>query len=89
MVDAAPEAKEYCTNKYLDVIFPGKHIYDIHNKDDTFTVEGVAVFVQVYNRFGFQKERYRSRHPGDYSPFCSLWLVLTLCLDTPKFIRGD
>ena len=118
MVDAAPEAKEYCTNKYLDVIFPGKHIYDIHNKNDTFTVEGVnvdlrhyiptlarrsrcfprklenlqavlAVFVQVYNRFGFQKERYRSRHPGDYSPFCSLWLVLTLCLDTPKFIRGD
>ena len=101
MVDAAPEAEEYCTDGYygyLDVVFPGKHIYNIHNKNDTFTVEGVnadlrhyiptlarrsrcfprkmenlqavlAVFVQAYNRFGLQKERYRSRHPGATVPF--------------------
>jgi len=78
----------------LDVVFPGKHIYNIHNKNDTFTVEGVnadlhhyiptlvrrsrciprklgnlqtvlAVFVQAYNRFGVQKERYRSQHPEE------------------------
>ena len=45
MVDAAPEAKEYCTSGYfgyLDVIFPGKHIYNIHNKGDTFTTEGAS-----------------------------------------------
>ena len=72
--------------------------YCIHNKNDTFTVEGVnadlrhdiptlarrsrcfprklenlqavlAVFVQAYNRFGLQKELYRSRHPGAALPF--------------------
>ena len=101
MVDAAPEAEYYCTDGYqgyLDVIYPGKHIYNIHNKNDTFTVKGVnadlrhyiptlarrsrcfprklenlqavlAVFVQAYNRFGLQKERYRARHPGAAVPF--------------------
>ena len=101
MVDAAPEARTYCTDGYvgyLDVIFPGKHIYNIHNKNDTFTAEGVnadlrhyvptlarrsrcfprklenlqavlAVFVQAYNRFGLQKEYYRSRHPRVTLPF--------------------
>ena len=101
MVDAAPEARTYCTDGYvgyLDVIFPGKHIYNIHNKNDTFTAEGVnadlrhyvptlarrsrcfprklenlqavlAVFVQAYNRFGLQKEYYRSRHPRVTVPF--------------------
>ncbi len=101
MVDAAPDAERYCTDGYsgyLDVVFPGKHIFNIHNKNDTFTVEGVnadlrhyiptlarrsrcfprklenlqavlAVFVRAYNRFGFQKHRYRSRHPGSSVPF--------------------
>lgn len=35
MVDAAPEAEQYCTDGYLgylDVVFPGKHIFNIHNK---------------------------------------------------------
>ena len=98
MVNAAPEAEYYCTDGYLDVIYPGKHIYNIHNKNDTFTVEGVnadlrhyiptlarrsrcfprklenlqavlAVFVQAYNRFGLQKYRYHSLHPGASVPF--------------------
>ena len=29
----------------------------------------LAVFVWAYNRFGFQKHRYRSRHPGSSVPF--------------------
>ena len=101
MVDVAPEAEVYCTdgyNGYLDVVFPGKHIFNIHNKNDTFTVEGVnadlrhyiptlarrsrcfprklenlqavlTVFVHAYNRFGRQKDRYRSHHPGTAVPF--------------------
>lgn len=101
MVDAAPEAEYYCTDGYygyLDVVFPGKHIFNIHNKNDTFTVEGVnadlrhyiptlarrsrcfprklenlqavlAVFVSAYNRFGLQKDFYRSRHPSSPVPF--------------------
>ena len=51
MVDAAPEAEEYCTDGYygyLDVVFPGKHIYNIHNKNDTFTVEGVNADLRHY-----------------------------------------
>ena len=101
MVDAAPEAEEYCTDGYsgyLDVIFSGEHTFNVHNKNDTFTVEGVnadlrhyipvlarrsrcfprklenlhavlAVFVEAYNRFGIQKERYRTRHPKGDVPF--------------------
>ena len=44
MADAAPEARNYCADGdsgYLDVIFQGKHIFNIHNKKDAFTVEGV------------------------------------------------
>lgn len=101
IVDAAPEAECYCTDGYygyLDVVFPGKHVFNIHNKNDTFTVEGVnadlrhyipvlarrsrcfprklenlqavlAVFVEACNRFGIQKERYRSHHPKGDVPF--------------------
>ena len=101
MVDAASDAEVYCTDEYsgyLDVVFPGKHIFNMHNKNDTFTVEGVNadlrhyiptlarrsrcfprklenlravldIFVRAYNRFGAQKERYRSLHPGATVPF--------------------
>ena len=51
MVDVAPEAEVYCTdgyNGYLDVVFPGKHIFNIHNKNDTFTVEGVNADLRHY-----------------------------------------
>ena len=41
MVDTALEAEYYCTDGYLDMIYPEKYIYNIHNKSDTFTVEGV------------------------------------------------
>lgn len=51
MVDAAPVAKHYCTDGYygyLDVVFPGKYIFNIHNKNDTFTVEGVNADLRHY-----------------------------------------
>ena len=51
MVDAAPDAKRYCTDGYagyLDVVFPGKHIFNIHNKSDTFTVESVNADLRHY-----------------------------------------
>lgn len=101
MVDAASDAEVYCTDGYsgyLDVVFPGKHIFNMHNKNDTFTVEGINadlrhyiptlarrsrcfprklenlravldIFVRAYNRFGAQKERYRSLHPKATVPF--------------------
>ena len=51
MVDEAPEAEKYCTDgysAYLDVVYPGKHIYNPHNKNDTFTVEGVNADLRHY-----------------------------------------
>ena len=51
MVDTAPEAKQYCTDRYygyLDVVFPGKHIFNVHNKKDTFTVESVNADLRHY-----------------------------------------
>jgi len=44
LVDGAPEAENYCTDGfwgYVDVVYPGKHVRNIHNKNDTFTVESV------------------------------------------------
>ncbi len=51
MVDGTPEGKKYCTDGYsgyLDVVFPGKHIYNPHNKRNTFTVEGVNADLRHY-----------------------------------------
>ena len=51
MVDEVPWAKRYCTDGYfgyLDVVFPGKHIYNPHNKKNTFTVEGVNADLRHY-----------------------------------------
>ena len=51
MVDAAPTAKQYCTDGYygyLDVVFPGKHIFNHHSKKKTFTVEGVNADLRHY-----------------------------------------
>lgn len=51
MVDAASDAEVYCTDGYsgyLDVVFPGKHIFNMHNKNDTFTVEGVNADLRHY-----------------------------------------
>ena len=51
LMDAAPEAQKYCTDGYsgyLDVIFPGKHIFNVHNKSDTFTVESVNADLRHY-----------------------------------------
>ena len=51
IVDSGPEAQRYCTDGYvgyLDVIYPGKHIRNMHDKSDTFTVEGVNADLRHY-----------------------------------------
>lgn len=51
MVDVAPDASRYCTDGYLgyvDIIYPGKHIRNIHNKSDTYTVESVNADLRHY-----------------------------------------
>jgi IS1 family transposase len=51
IVDNSPWAKQYCTDEYfgyLDAVFPGRHIYNIRNKSNTFTVEGVNADLRHY-----------------------------------------
>ena len=51
IVDAAPGAQIYFTDGYLgyiDITYPGKHVRNISNKNDTFTVEGVNADLRHY-----------------------------------------
>ena len=51
IVDSAPEAINYCTDGwtgYVDVVYPGHHIRNTKNKNDTFTVEGVNADLRHY-----------------------------------------
>jgi len=51
LVDAAPKAENYCTDGfwgYVDVVYPGKHVRNVHNKNDTFTVESVNADLRHY-----------------------------------------
>ena len=51
IVDSAPDAKTYCTDGYLgyvDIVYPGKHIRNVRNKSDTFTVEGINADLRHY-----------------------------------------
>jgi len=51
IIDHAPEANNYCTDGwsgYVDVVYPGRHIRNTCNKNDTFTVEGVNADLRHY-----------------------------------------
>jgi IS1 family transposase len=51
IVDEGPESKKYYTDGwsgYLDVVYPGKHIRNVSNKNDTYTVEGVNADLRHY-----------------------------------------
>ena len=51
IVDAAPSAENYATDGflgYVDVVYPGKHIRNVSNKNDTFTVESVNADLRHY-----------------------------------------
>lgn len=51
IVDHAPDADFYCTDGYigyLDVVYPGKHVRNLRDKSDTFTVEGVNADLRHY-----------------------------------------
>jgi hypothetical protein len=51
IVDSAPWAEKYATdgyNGYLNVIFPGEHVRNIHNKRDTHNVESINADLRAY-----------------------------------------
>jgi len=51
IVDNGPEADLYCTDGYfgyLDVVYPGEHVRNVHDKSNTFTVEGINADLRHY-----------------------------------------
>ncbi len=51
MVLSSPAATTYCTDGYigyLEVSYPGNHIYNTRNKNDTYTVESVNADLRHY-----------------------------------------
>jgi len=51
IVDNSPEAESYATDGYLgyiDLVYPGEHIRNVSNKNDTFTVEGINADLRHY-----------------------------------------
>ena len=51
IVDKAPWADRYYTDGYhgyMDVIYPGQHVRNVRDKNDTFTVEGVNADLRHY-----------------------------------------
>ena len=51
IVDKAPPCEYYCTDGYLgyvDVVYPGRHIRNVHDKSNTYTVEGINADLRHY-----------------------------------------
>jgi len=51
IVDNSPPADMYYTDGYLgyiDVVYPGRHIRNVHDKSNTYTVEGVNADLRHY-----------------------------------------
>ena len=51
IVNKTPNAEAYATDGflgYIDVVYPGKHIHNISDKADTFTVEGINADLRHY-----------------------------------------
>ena len=51
IVDQAPNAAEYATDGflgYVDVVYPGKHIRNVRDKNDTYTVESINADLRHY-----------------------------------------
>lgn len=51
IVDSAPYAENYCTDGYLgyvDIVYPGHHVRNVHDKKDTHNVESINADLRHY-----------------------------------------
>jgi IS1 family transposase len=51
IVDSAPASHRYCSDGYLgyvDVVYPGEHVRNVRNKNDTYSVESVNADLRHY-----------------------------------------
>ena len=78
IVDNAPPAEKYCTDGftgYIDVVYPGSHVRNIHNKSDTFTVEGVNADLRHYIPVLARRSRCFARRLD------TLWAVVSVFVE--------
>lgn len=83
MADAVLMAKQYCTDGnygYLDVIFPGKHIFHVHNKKDAFTLKGGNADLRHYIPTPARRSRWFPRKPENQF-LLSLFGTITVSTD--------
>lgn len=87
MVDMAPEVGVYCTDGYSgypDVVFPGEHIYNIHNKSDTFTTEGVHADLRQYIPTPARRSRCFPRKPENLQAVLVVFVQAYNCFGLQK-----
>jgi len=78
IVDNAPWAEKYCTDGYLgyvDIVYPGKHIRNVHDKSDTFTVEGINADLRHYIPILARRSRCFARRLD------TLWTVISVFVE--------
>ena len=89
IVDSMTEAQEYCTDGYvgyLDTVFPGKHIYNIRNKKDTYTVESVNADLRHYIPILRRRSRCFSRSLKTFRAVVSVFVDAYNKFGEAKFI---
>ena len=74
VVDHAPDVGKYCTDGYAayrEVVYPGRHIFNNHDKRDIFTVEGVNADLRHYiptlvqqRRLTIKSQEGRGKNPS-------------------------
>lgn len=88
VVDTSPKAQIYYTDGYLgyiDVVYPGKHIRNIHDKSNTFTVEGVNADLRHYIPILARKSRCFSRSLDTLKAVIDLFVVAYNDFGAAKF----
>ena len=78
IIDNAPDAENYATDGffgYIDLVYPGKHIRNISNKNDTFTVEGINADLRHYIPILARRSRCFCRK---MELLCLLMLIISL-----------
>jgi len=88
IVDGGPEAEKYCTdgyNGYLDVVFPGKHVRNIHNKKDTFTVEGINADLRHFIPLLRRRSRCFARSIETLTAVIDMFVEAYNCFGLAKF----
>ena len=76
-MDNAPPAEAYCTDGYLgyiDIVYPGKHIRNVNNKNNAFTVEGINADLRHYIPILARRSRCFARSLETLTAFVAVFI---------------